>query len=72
MLKRNQLEVLLNFQLLASGVPLKAMTAVQAGFMGKAQLLNLGVADVGTANEESSYFHWKFGDVTCCTSCTRF
>lgn len=41
MLKRNQLEVLLNLQLLASGVPLKAMTAVQAGFMGKAQLLNL-------------------------------
>ena len=60
-LKRNQLEVLLNFQLLASGVPLKAMTAVQAGFMGKARLLNLGVADVGTANEESYYFHWKFG-----------
>lgn len=27
--------VLLNLQLLASGVPLKAMTAVQAGFMGK-------------------------------------
>eukprot|EP00434_Breviolum_minutum_P015940 symbB.v1.2.014051.t1/scaffold1013.1/size144304/5 len=29
------MQVLLNFQLLASGVPLKAMTAVQAGFMGK-------------------------------------
>ena len=45
MLKRNQLEVLLNLQLLASGVPLKAMTAVQAGFMGKARLLNLGVVE---------------------------
>lgn len=31
------LEVLLNLQLLASGVPLKAVTAVQAGFMGKAK-----------------------------------
>jgi len=29
------MQVLLNLQLLASGVPLKAMTAVQAGFMGK-------------------------------------
>lgn len=31
-------QVLLNLQLLASGVPLKAMTAVQAGFMGKVRL----------------------------------
>jgi len=29
------MQVLLNLQLLASGVPLKAMTPVQAGFMGK-------------------------------------
>ena len=62
MLKRNQLEVLLNLQLLASGVPLKAMTAVQAGFMGKALLLNLGVAEKRHSPiEEHPIFIGNFG-----------